>query len=63
MDPRRRRRPPLVRDRDSEFAERGPLAKSALLARLKSTLAEVDEALGILDESTLLERREARARR
>ena len=47
----------VVRDRDAEFAERGPLAKSALLARLRSTLAEVDEVLGLLDDSTMLERR------
>jgi uncharacterized damage-inducible protein DinB len=47
----------IVRDRDAEFAERGPLAKSALLARLRSTLAEVDEVLATLNETTLLERR------
>ncbi|MEO6211778.1 MAG: DUF664 domain-containing protein [Gemmatimonadaceae bacterium] len=47
----------IVRNRDSEFTERGPLAKSALLARLRSTLAEVDEVLGMLDESVMLERR------
>ncbi|MEO6210273.1 MAG: DUF664 domain-containing protein [Gemmatimonadaceae bacterium] len=47
----------IVRDRDSEFTERGPLAKSALLARLRSTLAEVDEVLGVLGESVMLERR------
>jgi uncharacterized damage-inducible protein DinB len=47
----------VARDRDAEFAERGPLAKSQLLARLRSTLAEVDEVLGLLDEAVLLERR------
>jgi uncharacterized damage-inducible protein DinB len=47
----------IVRDRDAEFAERGPLAKSALLARLRSTIAEVDEVLATLNETTLLERR------
>jgi uncharacterized damage-inducible protein DinB len=47
----------IVRDRDAEFAARGPLAKSALLARLRSTLAEVDEVLATLNEATLLERR------
>jgi uncharacterized damage-inducible protein DinB len=47
----------IVRDRDAEFAERGPVAKPALLARLRSTLAEVDEVLATLDEATLLERR------
>lgn len=48
---------PVVRDRDAEFAERGPLAKSALVARLSATLAEADEVLASLDETTLLERR------
>jgi uncharacterized damage-inducible protein DinB len=47
----------VVRDRDEEFAERGPLAKSALLARLRATLAEADEVLALLDEATLLEHR------
>lgn len=50
---------PIVRDRAAEFSEQGPIAKSALLARLRSTLAEVAEALGTLDESVLLERRQA----
>ena len=36
---------PDVRDRNAEFAERGPLPKAALLARLEGTLAEVDEVL------------------
>lgn len=36
-----------------------PIAKPALLARLRSTLAEVAEALGTLDESVLLERCQA----
>ena len=47
----------VVRDRDAEFAERGPIPKSALLARLRSTLAEVDEVLATLNEGALLERR------
>ena len=49
----------IVRDRDAEFADRGPIAKAALLARLRSTLAEVDEVLATLDEATLLERRQS----
>ncbi len=49
----------IVRDRDAELAERGPIAKSALLARLRSTLAEVDEVLATLNETTLLERRQS----
>jgi len=49
----------IVRDRDAEFAERGPIPKAALLARLRSTLAEVDEVLAGLDEATLLERRQS----
>ena len=47
----------VVRDRDAEFSERGPLAKSVLLARLRSTLAEVDEVLGMLTGEVMLERR------
>ena len=41
----------IVRDRDAEFSERGPIAKSQLLARLRATIAEVDEALGLMDEA------------
>ena len=48
----------VVRDRDAEFSERGPLATSAMLARLRATLVEADEVLGMLDESVLLERRQ-----
>ena len=47
----------LPRDRDAEFAERGPIEKSALLARLRSTMADVDGVLATLDEATLLEQR------
>jgi uncharacterized damage-inducible protein DinB len=47
----------IERDRDAEFAERGPLAKSALMARLRATLAEVDEVLRVLDGDALQERR------
>lgn len=50
---------PIVRDRAAEFSERGPIAKSVLLARLRSTLADVAEALGALDESLLLECRQS----
>ena len=49
----------VVRDRDAEFSDRGPIAKTALLARLRATLAEVDEVLSALTEQTLLERRES----
>lgn len=49
----------VVRDRDAEFADRGPIAKAALLARLRSTLAEVDEVLSALTGATLLERRDS----
>ena len=47
----------VVRDRDAEFSERTPLSKAELMARLRSTLAEADEVLGVLNESVLLERR------
>ena len=49
----------IVRDREAEFAERDPIPKSALLARLRATLAEVDEVLAALDEAALLERRQS----
>jgi uncharacterized damage-inducible protein DinB len=49
----------IVRDRDAEFSERGPIAGTALLARLRATLAEVDEVLSTLDEPALLERRQS----
>jgi uncharacterized damage-inducible protein DinB len=49
----------VVRNRDAEFAERGPIAGAALVARLRATLAEVDEVLSTLNESTLLERRQS----
>jgi len=49
----------VVRDRAAEFSEQGPIAKSVLLARLRSTLAEVAGALDTLGESVLLERRQA----
>jgi hypothetical protein len=47
----------LPRDRAAEFAERGPIEKSVLLARLRSTISDVDGVLAALDEATLLERR------
>jgi len=49
----------IKRDRDAEFAERGPIPKSVLLARLRSTLAEVDGVLATLGAETLLERRQS----
>ena len=48
----------LPRDRDAEFAERGPIEKSVLLARLRSTMTEADSVLAALDEATLLEQRQ-----
>jgi len=36
---------PDTRDRDAEFAERGPLPKAELLARLQQVLAEVELVL------------------
>lgn len=47
----------VVRDRAAEFSAREPLAKSALLAQLRSTLVDVGAALETFTESTLLERR------
>ena len=48
----------LPRDRDAEFAVRGPIEKAVLLARLGATMAEVDRVLATLDEATLLEQRQ-----
>lgn len=47
----------LERDRQREFDERGPIPRAELLARLRATLAEVDEVLATLDPEALLERR------
>ena len=48
---------PVTRDREGEFAERGPVPKAVLLDRLQATLAEVDAVLAGLDVAELLERR------
>lgn len=45
------------RDRASEFADRGPIAKADLLARLENTLQEVSDTLDQLDPASLLEPR------
>lgn len=50
---------PVARDRAAEFAERGPIATSALMTRLRATLAEVDAVLAGLNGDTLLERRQS----
>ena len=48
---------PDSRERDREFAERRPLPREELLARLRAAVAEADAVLARLDPSTLLERR------
>lgn len=48
---------PDLRDRDSEFAQRGIIPREELLARLKQTLSEVDATLAKFDPDKLLERR------
>jgi len=50
---------PVARDRASEFAERGPIAKDILLTRLRATLADADATLAGLNGDTLLERGES----
>jgi uncharacterized damage-inducible protein DinB len=50
---------PVTRDRAAEFAERGPIAKRALMDKLRATLAEVDATLESLDPNTLLEVRKS----
>jgi uncharacterized damage-inducible protein DinB len=44
------------RDRDAEFADRGPLPKAELISRIDSTVREVAEVLERLPERGLLER-------
>ncbi len=48
---------PDTRVRQREFDERTPLTRAELLANLKKTLAETDDALARLEPSRLLERR------
>ena len=47
------------RDRQQEFDEREQIPGAQLLARLKRTLAEADEAMARVDVGTLLELRES----
>lgn len=42
-----------MRDRDSEFAERGPIARKVLVERLKRTVREACEVLDGLPEAAL----------
>ena len=51
---------PSPRDRQREFDERERIPRAELIARLRQTLADADEALARLDAGTLLERRQAR---
>jgi uncharacterized damage-inducible protein DinB len=48
---------PTHRDRDGEFAAKGPMPKAALLARLEDALAEVEGVLKGFDANRLLERK------
>lgn len=43
-----------VRDRDGEFAARGPVPKAELRKLLDDTVAEADRILGTVDEARLL---------
>jgi uncharacterized damage-inducible protein DinB len=45
------------RDRDAEFAERSHISRDDLMARLKRTLSEADDALAKFDADNLLKRR------
>jgi len=47
---------PDERDRDSEFAQRDMIPRDELLARLKQTLTEADQALVKFDADKLLEK-------
>lgn len=44
-----------VRDRDGEFAARGPVPKAELLAMLEDTLKEAESVLASLDEKRLFD--------
>ena len=44
------------RDRDAEFASRGPLPKAELIARIQAAVSEVDAVLRRLPEDGLLKR-------
>jgi uncharacterized damage-inducible protein DinB len=44
------------RDRDAEFAARGPVAKAELVANLKTVIEEVDRVLSQLESGDLLKR-------
>ncbi|MDP3775708.1 MAG: DUF1572 family protein [Gemmatimonadales bacterium] len=44
-----------VRDRDAEFAAKGPVPKAELMRMLDETAAETDRIIGGLDEKRLLE--------
>jgi uncharacterized damage-inducible protein DinB len=46
------------RDRQQEFDEREEIPRAELMARLRRTLADADEALAGLDAGALLERRQ-----
>ena len=48
---------PDVRDRPSEFSQRGPMPKAELLKRLDDTVGEVDAVLAALSPQRLLESR------
>jgi uncharacterized damage-inducible protein DinB len=43
-----------IRDRDREFAERGPIRRRALLALIRGTVDEASNVLGRLSEDSLL---------
>jgi hypothetical protein len=51
---------PDTRNRDAEFAERGPIAKSELLAGLDGAIERADAVLAALDSARLLESRRYR---
>ena len=51
---------PSPRDRQREFDERERIPRAELIAGLRQTMADADEALARLDAGTLLERRQAR---
>lgn len=51
---------PNLRDRQREFDERSLIPRAELIARLRSTLAEVDEVLAQVNVETLMKERRIR---
>lgn len=54
---------PDLRDRDAEFAERGPISKADLMARLRNTITEAVSVVEGLDEAVFTSEHEVQCYR